>query len=83
MAHKHLSIPAKVVTDLVRDLTNSSNVLRDEQGYKIEKVKRDVSGSYAITYFGKKSNCQYNAETVKYFLKMSASEFIEYAKTVI
>lgn len=82
MTHKHLSIPAKVVTDLVRDLTYSGNVIRDEQGYKIEKVKRDVSGSYAITYLGKKSQWQYNAGTVKHLMKMSASEFIKYAKTL-
>lgn len=60
-----------------------NTVLRNEEGYKIEKVKRDFSGSYAITYNGQKSEIQYNGETVKkVFLKMSKREFVDYAKSI-
>lgn len=58
-------------------------ILRDVQGYRVEKVKRNVEGSYAITYNGKKSLTQYNAGTLKKaLLKMSDEEFVEYAKTL-
>lgn len=57
------------------------SVLRNTQGYTIEKVKRDALGSYAIIFGGKKSDHNYNAGTVKHFLKMTDQEFLDYAKT--
>lgn len=57
-------------------------ILREAQGYKLEKVKRNFEGSYAITKDGKKSKCQYNTGTVKKVLmKMTDDEFVQFAKT--
>lgn len=56
--------------------------LREVDGYKLEKVKRNFEGSYAFVKDGKKSECQFNTGTVKKVLmKMSDKEFIEFAKT--
>lgn len=60
----------------------ATDLLRNVQGYKLIKVKRNFAGSYAIEYCGVVSR-QFNSGTMKYFINKSDSEFIELSKNIL
>lgn len=60
-----------------------ATIIRESSGYKIEKVKRDVSGSYAIIFENTRSVVNFNSDTVRYFMKLTDTDFVKTAKEIL